>query len=700
MWKQDMASTNAEPADAAQENRVPLGASHPSWLRARWFMWLVVSVAFTAVLIQYTARRGRLQIWPTYDDVAHLVDGQVRLAALDQAGVPGLIKSLVQNPPNSPVFSLLATLSFLLMGNEPVVAYTSNVIFVFGLLMLVDRLTTGARWWERLGIAAFVLSVPASGMCVIEFRPDASVGLVTAAALLAMISAPLPGEAAPAARSSQWRWFGVGLLWALGLLIKPHLSPQTLLFAGAGFMAYAGVVWQAEKRFPRSVLSRRVLGPLILPTIVLAGPYYCVAFHGLWDYLYTNTLGAHGAVWREPGSWTHQAAYYLVARGGDLMFGADHSSLWFLLCLLVAGTVWKLVRVDQPDRARWFALVAVLVVTYLFPVLNPTKYSSYCASFAFLLMLLGVVVLNELMVRARGRLWVRGVAWMIIVATICLARAPVGNMVIGSPSGEMVTAIRRVEEGVAACIRRHPLRLGGKVYYTLTSYVDWWGLSYWELAAGNDLKVDIQAFTTDLEACRTGMNAADFVVAAEPGNGITAAFLPAGRLEDAQLKLVRSLPNFELLAVIPALHDKNFFVFGRVSPFRGFERAQGLGEMEGPYPQWNLPRVRWGLFPNTRIEVNSPADEAQTLSFRARSSMTGQVVTVVLNGQPLASVSLPDPDGGFEEKTLQLPMRAGRNSVELQYNKADPGQSGRAVLFTGLSLSEPATARSPQPTAP
>jgi hypothetical protein len=47
------------------------------------------------------------------------------------------------------------------------------------------------------------------------------------------------------------------------------------------------------------------------------------------------------------------------------------------------------------------------------------------------------------------------------------------------------------------------------------------------------------------------MNEADFVVAAGPGNGRTTAFLPAGRVEGAPLMLVRSLPNFELLARFP-----------------------------------------------------------------------------------------------------------------------------------------------------
>jgi hypothetical protein len=81
---------------------------------------------------------------------------------------------------------------------------------------------------------------------------------------------------------------------------------------------------------------------------------------------------------------------------------------------------------------------------------------------------------------------------MIIVAAIGLARPPIGYMVIGPSSSVMVTAIRRVEEGIAACIRRHPLRLGGKVYYRLASYADGLGLRYWELAAGNDLFVHIR----------------------------------------------------------------------------------------------------------------------------------------------------------------------------------------------------------------
>jgi hypothetical protein len=77
------------------------------------------------------------------------------------------------------------------------------------------------------------------------------------------------------------------------------------------------------------------------------------------------------------------------------------------------------------------------------------------------------------------------------------------------------------------------------------------GLRYWELAAGNDLLLDIQAYSADMEEYRARMNAADFVVAAEPGNGLTAAFRPAGRVEGAPLKLVRSLSNFSCLQRFP-----------------------------------------------------------------------------------------------------------------------------------------------------
>ena len=89
MWRQERPGTEAEPAAATHESRSPPEASTgPRWLTARWLMWLVVTIVFTAVIIQYTARRGRLRIWPTCDDIAHLLDGQVRLAALDKGGIP------------------------------------------------------------------------------------------------------------------------------------------------------------------------------------------------------------------------------------------------------------------------------------------------------------------------------------------------------------------------------------------------------------------------------------------------------------------------------------------------------------------------------------------------------------------------------------------------------------------------------------
>ena len=45
-------------------------------------------------------------------------------------------------------------------------------------------------------------------------------------------------------------------------------------------------------------------------------------------------------------------------------------------------------------------------------------------------------------------------------------------------------------------------------------------------------------------------------------------------------------------------------------PFTGWRALTGLGPQEGPFPQWNLPVVRWGTGAETRLQVLSLSDFA------------------------------------------------------------------------------------------
>ena len=95
--------------------------------------------------------------------------------------------------------------------------------------------------------------------------------------------------------------------------------------------------------------------------------------------------------------------------------------------------------------------------------------------------------------------------------------------------------------------------------------------------------------------------------------------------------------------------------------------ADGLAPHEGPYPQWDLPMIRWAKSPVVRLEI--PASDQLdrldlyfSLRLHARDSAT---VDVLFNGELVKTMKLEGRTAWFSQN-LQLTPRAGRNVVEFR----------------------------------
>jgi hypothetical protein len=131
-------------------------------------------------------------------------------------------------------------------------------------------------------------------------------------------------------------------------------------------------------------------------------------------------------------------------------------------------------------------------------------------------------------------------------------------------------------------------------------------------------------------------------------------------------------------------------VLSRLYPFDGYV-ATGLWNEEGPWPQWNLPVVRWGLGPETRLDFYSIAGGPSRLVMCCRrNNDPAQALQVKLNGRVLLSRAL-GPSGDFQEMDIPFDARAGNNCVEISYRTWDTGSERRqtAVLYKKLQIVHP-----------
>jgi len=93
----------------------------------------------------------------------------------------------------------------------------------------------------------------------------------------------------------------------------------------------------------------------------------------------------------------------------------------------------------------------------------------------------------------------------------------------------------------------------------------------------------------------------------------------------------------------------------------------GLEAAEGPYPQWNLPLVRWARQPSVQLDI--PADDdlvTLQLTFSLRSFVRERATIALLhNGQLVKYYDLDDHNAWIDE-SLALKPAAGRNVIEFR----------------------------------
>src|SRR5258708_35617056 len=89
----------------------------------------------------------------------------------------------------------------------------------------------------------------------------------------------------------------------------------------------------------------------------------------------------------------------------------------------------------------------------------------------------------------------------------------------------------------------------------------------------------------------------------------------------------------------PAAAPEWFAPFHPMLEFSGWRALSGFGRIEGPYPQ--LPVVRWGLGPASRLAFSADAGGTAMLELSGQSAVAGQAVDVLLDGSVILKRVVP-----------------------------------------------------------
>jgi glucosyl-dolichyl phosphate glucuronosyltransferase len=118
--------------------------------------------------------------------------------------------------------------------------------------------------------------------------------------------------------------------------------------------------------------------------------------------------------------------------------------------------------------------------------------------------------------------------------------------------------------------------------------------------------------------------------------------------------------------------------------------VEGLGETEGPYPQWDLPRVRWAKKSRVTIVFNVTEEDdfsfvAISMSFRAQVRPVAHMI-LKFNGKKIKSYEIIGAENWHDDDLNLVPDR-GSNLIEFLFedsSKVPPPQDLLYMLFREL----------------
>lgn len=523
---------------------------------------LAAALLFTAIIIRYSQRHGRLMLFPTFDDTRYMLEGMEATHALRDAGPAGLLRHWIAHPPHSPWQATLGLLGFSILGANDWAAHASNLLLVIGLLAAGRWALRGLNWPAQIPLLLFVLTIPLAAMGAYEFRPDIAVGIALAWAATWTLSRPL-------LRAPARHQLAVGAAFGLCLLIKPPFFPMTLII-------FALCVFLKLERGTLHILFRRfaaVCARCLLGCAIVAGPYWLIAGRGQWRYFYDVTFGRYRGLWNLPGDNHLRPLYYLAGEGSQIMLGRH---LIPLVILVLVGFVLVLYRKRRREIAFAGSMLIVAAAMYIIPAAS-RKSPFFGVPFQMMLVLGALLSVRMILLQVgfavRTRVSNGSHSEPYIRASIVTALALFGFLVFqwperrGDYASPETLSRQTIVDAIHAQIRVKAARdaVPPRIFVTTAGDITARLIRY--LALKDETPVD--AFDhpneSDLDLFRRSIGRADFVVASESGSEIVATNLPSARVQDQVLDLLRRDPRFRVAGHYPFIRTgKGYYVFERI----------------------------------------------------------------------------------------------------------------------------------------
>ncbi len=659
----------------------------------------LLTVLFTLLCLQWSFARGRLSQDVTYDDSMYMFEAGKHLEVFYDRGLAAFVANEWKNPPHAPFSDLGAVVAFAIFGLHDWAPYVGvNAPVVLLLMLFVNYLGRSLDLRARIVLMVFTLTIPLSVETLCEYRPDFPGAIFTAAGVFLVGESALWREG----RAQDGQWTLGGVFFGLALLTKSVFFVHTLaleILAVAGGACLLG--WKAEdgtrwRSVPRGFA--RIAVRVILPSLVLAAPYFLVNFRETFGYFYDFALGAHRHVSELKGGLAASVHFYTFGYAGKLILGGS----FFVGLVLYTLCLGRIVRSKNKPELLFQLFLLLPAFVSLGAIILNRRENQYFGVPADTLLLFALL-------RAAVAAWPRSQGanrTAAFVAALCVLDLGLLDLSVVWPySTPQIDYVVRRDRSINQQILDDIWREFGSraaipaeppvTFVTRGGFVAAQTFRWLALKAGR--RLDFTDVWTDnrLEAFREGLREATFVVAPEDGAAGVYDQNAAWELRFEVERLLAETPHLRLLSRYPTspggpghrLFVNDEKMLARFGGFGDFRAVEGFLPWEGPYPQWGLGRVRWAVGPQTRFAFTAPAARAAVLAISVRADQPVRA-SLHFRGQPVLQIDLPS-GSGFQAFTVPVDLQAGENEFVLTYENAltqAPDGWQRAFLFRQLEL--------------
>ena len=641
-----------------------------------------IALLFTLFIVQWSERNGRLAQDVTYDDVGYFNDGVEKQRAFDRNGVAGLTTVLVHNPPHSTFSTALAMASFEFLGVNDWAPYVFNVFVLAAYLFFCSRSFGDLPSTAFYCLLIFCLTIPFALFAIHDFRPDFAGALATTAFVWFGLAAALGAEE-EARANTIW----AGILLGAALWIKPSVFAYTLVMAllvGAAIAASGWLPGWQKRRFKDSLLLGLTFGVV---GVVVAAPYYVVNGRQTFDYFITNTRGANADTYTIHAPLLEILRTFTVDGNPALLIGRY---LWLLLACAAAGLVWAF-------RSRHFriclqiagllAAAAVSLAIFVYGRQN----SMYLAFFYQIPVLAAALAALSPIIRASRR------ASLIAPVLLLLALTPfflTPRARYWTPAPEANPDHgwnRKLVSAIVADSGYQPsedtdIKLPVPVFVTFAGSVGSESMKW--IAVKEQLPFVFSDLLLSGEVSKqlSAAGQSAYVVVSTPTAQSVYTQLPSSETFARVLAQLRGDPNFREVKVTTEA-EPPYRLFRNLATAVQFNSGStlligwpttGFKDIEGPYPQWELPKVRWGTFPRSTVTVTMPQTAAGLLRFTA-TAPAGATVQIKVNGEAVGQHV--QQVGRPETAEVPLLLHTGENVISLDYRFPDGPQPPGTLAF-------------------